>query len=98
MHHAWIFHGPEGVGKFTTAVEVARVLLCHESRDTEACGQCESCRLFASRPSIYEAAHPDLHLIYKELARDSDFRDLRERKQLNIPLALVRERVVGGWV
>ena len=27
VHHAWIFHGPLGVGKFRTAEEFARILL-----------------------------------------------------------------------
>lgn len=27
LHHAWIFHGPEGVGKFTAAVSWAAMLL-----------------------------------------------------------------------
>ena len=27
LHHAWIFHGPEGVGKFTTALAWAALLL-----------------------------------------------------------------------
>ena len=27
FHHGWIFSGPKGVGKFTTALELARVLL-----------------------------------------------------------------------
>jgi DNA polymerase-3 subunit delta' len=30
LHHAWIFHGPWGVGKFTAALELARFLLCHD--------------------------------------------------------------------
>ena len=30
LHHAFVFHGPSGVGKFTTAVAFARLLLCHD--------------------------------------------------------------------
>ena len=49
-HHAYIFHGPAGVGKFTTALAYATVLLCHEKMTdlagrVTACGACESCRL-----------------------------------------------------
>jgi len=49
-HHAYIFHGPAGVGKFTTALAYARALLCHD-RVTDlagrisACGGCPSCKL-----------------------------------------------------
>ena len=92
MHHAWIFHGPQGVGKQTMAAAVARMLLCHNpGAEGASCGICPSCRLDAK-------AHPDLHLIYKELAAVSDFRHLRERKQMNIPVDLLREHVIGGHV
>ncbi len=40
--------------------------------------------------------HPDYHVIRKELASLSESRELRERKQLNIPLDLLRERMLGG--
>lgn len=99
VHHAWIFHGPAGVGKFTTALRFARILLCHAPTTStdgrpEACGRCDSCRLFG-RP---DAAHPDLHVITKELAGASDFRSLRTKKQMNIPIDLLRERMLGGEV
>ena len=53
QHHALIFHGPVGVGKFTTALAYARVLLCHQAQTDltgriTACGACESCRLLRS--------------------------------------------------
>ncbi len=95
LHHAWIFHGPVGVGKFTTARAFSRILLCPNAQpdlagNIAACGQCESCRLFASDN------HPDLHIIRKELAATSSIATLRTRKQLNIPLDVLREHVVGG--
>ena len=51
VHHAQIFHGPPGVGKFTTALAFAKVLLCHQPQHdlagrAEACGQCVSCLTF----------------------------------------------------
>ena len=51
VHHAQIFQGPAGVGKFTTALAFAKVLLCHGvQRDlagrVEACGGCASCLTF----------------------------------------------------
>lgn len=50
LHHAYIFHGPSGVGKFTTALSLAQLALCHD-RQTDltgrpsACGVCPSCRV-----------------------------------------------------
>jgi DNA polymerase-3 subunit delta' len=40
--------------------------------------------------------HPDFHVIRKELAAVSESRELRDRKQMNIPLDLLRERMLGG--
>lgn len=62
---AYIFAGPEGVGKFKTAREWAKLLLCKkpvvEEGLTESCGSCDSCRLFEAGSS------PDFHHVYKEL-------------------------------
>ena len=38
--HAYLFAGPRGVGKTTTARLLARALLCPERKDAEACGKC----------------------------------------------------------
>ncbi len=51
VHHAQIFHGPAGVGKFTTALALAKILLCHQpAADLQgrpsACGECVSCKTF----------------------------------------------------
>lgn len=44
MPHAWLFTGPEGIGKDAAAIEVARCLRCERPGPTaEACGTCRSC-------------------------------------------------------
>lgn len=96
MHHAWIFSGPRGVGKFAAALEVARRLL-----DPEALADPNlSIPIQNPRSKIQNlidsGTHPDLHIIRKELALYSDNRMLRERKLMNIPLDLLRERMLGG--
>lgn len=60
LHHAYLFTGPPGVGKFATARALAAVLNC-EKRTGEAfapsCNKCTSCRRIAS------TQHPDvLHI------------------------------------
>ncbi len=96
VHHAWIFSGPKGVGKFTTAMEVARILLDPEAQGSEIGKPGNS----GSRVQhmIDSGTHPDLHVIRKELALYSDNPLLRERKLMNIPLDLLRERIIGGKV
>jgi len=42
--HAYLFAGPRGIGKTTTARLLARALLCPERKDAEPCGQCDVCR------------------------------------------------------
>lgn len=82
MHHAWIFSGPVGVGKFTTALAVARKLLSPADHGGEQ--------------TFDPHTHPDLHIIRKELALYSDNPKLRDRKLMNIPIDLLRERMIGG--
>ncbi len=45
LPHAFLFVGPEGVGKFLFAREFARALLCERTTpvELEACGECPSC-------------------------------------------------------
>ncbi len=93
LAHAWIFAGPRGVGKFTTAIEVARIILDPNADARGAVDpESETSRL------IDAGVHPDLHVIRKELAQYSQDSDIRKRKQLNIPIGVLRERMLGGMV
>jgi DNA polymerase III subunit gamma/tau len=46
--HAYLFTGPRGVGKTTTARLLAKALACTARTATEACGACPSCQDFVS--------------------------------------------------
>jgi DNA polymerase-3 subunit delta' len=86
VHHAWIFHGPVGVGKFTAAKAFAAALLDPAARaQGPARGESDERRL------IREESHPDLHIVRKELAAVSRDPETRKRKQINIPLEVLRE-------
>lgn len=52
-HHAYLFDGPEGVGKRATAFALAQALSC-EPRPGEGCGECGPCRKIAG------GIHPDV--------------------------------------
>lgn len=55
MPHAWLFHGPAGVGKATTALALVMGLLCQAPRaGSNGCGQCSPCR------KLLADSHPDL--------------------------------------
>jgi len=54
MAHAYLFIGPEGVGKKTAAFAFARGLLCLDRIGPDACGVCSACR------RIEHNTYPDL--------------------------------------
>jgi len=78
VHHAWIFGGPQGVGKFAAAYAFAAELLA----GSEEAGR----RLAGGR-------HPDLHIIRKELASVSEDDAARKGKQTSIAKAVIEEFV-----
>jgi len=95
MHHAWIFSGPRGVGKFTAAVELARLLL-DPNVETDLSGRPSADASSHVSKLIAAGTHPDLHIIQKEKALYSDNASLRGKKLTNIPLDLLRELMLGG--
>ncbi len=56
--HAYLFYGPEGVGKDAMAIEFAKALNC-ERGEGEACDECKSCK------NIAEFSHPNFKSIFK---------------------------------
>ncbi|MCD4814575.1 DNA polymerase III subunit delta' [bacterium] len=55
--HAYLFSGPEGVGKKTTAIALAQALNCQTPENNDACGDCLACRKIAVN------THPDVQHI-----------------------------------
>lgn len=97
VHHAWIFHGPFGVGKRTTAVEFARLLL-DPATTREHLADFSPARGTQVDKLIGAGTHPDLHVIAKERTETSSIASLRDKKQTNIPVDLLRELMLGGTV
>ena len=58
--HAYIFLGPRGVGKFSTALNFAKALNCLNGIDHEPCESCLSCK------KIKSSNHPDLFSVKLE--------------------------------
>ncbi len=64
--HAYIFAGPDGVGRYKTAVQWAKLLLCECPRERPSAGfdSCDACR---SCHGVDAGTHPDFFHVYKEL-------------------------------
>jgi len=94
LAHAYIFVGPDGVGKFKTAREWAKVLLCNDKIEQQtpqgvfydSCGTCRSCEVFAG------GAHPDFNHIYKELVEFT--KDGKGKTPLDLPIDVIRDFLI----
>ena len=100
--HAYIFHGPSGVGREMLALRLARVMLCgsrgRSAADeggldlgievTDACGKCDDCKLMEAE------THPDLHLIHRQLGALHPDQAVRNRQGLELMVQVIRHFVV----
>jgi len=79
LAHAYLFVGPDGIGKFEAALALAKYLNCEEHPDESFCGKCSSCR------KIEAGTHPDILVLDKEdltSIRIEKVRELIARSQL----------------
>ncbi|WAF84388.1 DNA polymerase III subunit delta' [Metapseudomonas otitidis] len=58
--HAYLLHGPAGIGKRALAERLMARLLCQQPAGNDACGQCKSCFLLAA------GTHPDNYVLEPE--------------------------------
>ncbi|TAG34838.1 MAG: DNA polymerase III subunit delta' [Polaromonas sp.] len=58
--HAWLLHGPSGLGQFELAIGLARTWLCEKPTSAGACGVCSSCH------AIDVHTHADLCMLMPE--------------------------------
>jgi DNA polymerase-3 subunit gamma/tau len=76
IHHAYLFSGPRGCGKTSSARIMARSLNCEEGPTSTPCGQCQSCRdLVANGPGSLDVI--ELDAATHGLVDDA--RDLRDK-------------------
>lgn len=84
LAHAYLFEGPNGIGKRLIALALARAVFCENSN---GCGECAPCR------KVDHNNHPDLHIFepdgkqikieqVRELQRELSFRPLEAKKKV----------------
>ena len=77
MPHAWLFTGPEGVGKLAAALDFAAALNCTSA--PRPCGECHACR------STLSGNHPDVELVAPGgICDEPDHRDHSDSRDLRI--------------
>lgn len=70
--HAWLFHGPEGVGKRTTALAFLSYLVCRRPSGGDSCGECVPCRQVSDGSFVDLATlQPDKGYIKIDAIRDA---------------------------
>lgn len=58
--HAYLLHGPAGIGKRALAEQLMALLLCQQPDPSGACGHCKGCKLLAAH------THPDHYILEPE--------------------------------
>jgi len=89
MPHAFLFAGPAGVGRRTTATALAAALLCPNSAEAQPCGACTDCSMLAA------GTHPDFNLVYKELAAYHEDSRVRSRVMQSMSIEVIRSFLIA---
>ncbi|MBI5278053.1 MAG: DNA polymerase III subunit delta' [Burkholderiales bacterium] len=76
--HAWLLHGPSGLGQYELGLALAQAWLCDDPRADGPCGHCESCHAVEVR------AHTDLCVLMPETVMIETGWPLGEKAQADI--------------
>jgi DNA polymerase-3 subunit delta' len=89
---SYLFHGPDGVGKFTTALYFAMSLNCLSLKEKRPCGVCPSCSKFLN------FTHPDFIYVFPTVNLDlSKDGEIRSNKALDEYRAYIDNKINTPW-
>lgn len=91
---AYLFYGPEGVGKDALAMEFAKLVNCESPSDAGSCGECGSCRRIATMQ------HPGVKFIHAlPLGKSEDARKDDPLAKLDAAtMEVLRDERDAKWV
>ncbi len=107
LPHAFLFAGPDGVGRRTTAIAFAKMLLCEKPADEVSQSASESAGKKKPAPRrqacgqcddcrmIAADSHPDFQMVYKELARYHDDASVRDRVMQDLGIDVIRSFLIA---
>ena len=89
VSHAYLFTGPRGTGKTTTARPLAKALLCEKGPTAEPDGTCDDCEMIAAgeHPDVYEldaASRTGVENVREEIIGRVQFAPTRGRYKVYI--------------
>lgn len=112
MPHAYLFTGPEGVGRELMAMRLAQILHCSRPTETELPAGLsqpgeeggslhrgtDACGECDDCRLVRAGTHPDLFVIYRQLNREHPDSQIRKQKALQIGVDIIRHFIIDRVV
>lgn len=89
---AYLFHGPSGVGKYTSALYFGMALNCQSQSKDRPCGQCSSCK------RLLNLDHPDLiYLFPTPNFKMTPEGEIKDNASLQSYLGYIQNKIHSPW-
>ncbi|MBP9762966.1 DNA polymerase III subunit gamma/tau [Patescibacteria group bacterium] len=87
--HAFLFSGPRGVGKTTTARILSQALICESLKEGEPCGACPACQAFEAGTlvdvvELDAATHTGVELVREAIIEHARFVPMMGKRKVYI--------------